>query len=411
MRALLPLALLMTFAGASLGACPPSTELAKVDGETITLSYYKYVEELLPEWALKKYYGGERGRKELLEKIVQRNLILVDSEKRGLFNRKDIKRKVERFKIKSLAYSYINQKLKGIKVTRQELRRALEKYPEKERTPDRIKSLKASILANKYVSKRQELLDRVKKEIKIVNTSPEKDSDVVSVFRGRKITYSELSPLIEGKPTEKKIEKAVETYALYLLALSQGLDKRPEFKNSVRALKERIAVREFEKQLLSSVRVTDREIKAYYEANRSKFKTPGTAKVKIFVFKNLKEAERSLKKLKGGVGEKKAIPPGVLVTGREWLVSSDDRNNPVSQLVFSSKERFQLLSMPDGRVLLIEVREKRKPQPMPYGDAYSRVRQELLSKKVKEALKERMEELRRKYGSQIYEKNLRCLGQ
>jgi len=48
---------------------------------------------------------------------------------------------------------------------------------------------------------------------------------------------------------------------------------------------------------------------------------------------------------------------------------------------------------------------------MPYGDAYSRVRQELLSKKVKEALKERMEELRRKYGSQIYEKNLRCLGQ
>lgn len=411
MRALLPLLLSLLAVSGSYGKCSPETEIARVDGKGITLSYYRYVEETIPRWALEKYYKGEKGKRELLNKIVERTLILVDAEKRGLFKREPLKSRVERFRIKNLAYSYLNERLKGIKVTKEELERAIEKLPEKERTPRRIKSVKASLLANKYVSKREEVLSQVRREIRVLNPSPAKPSDVVGEFKGQKITYGEISPLIEGKPTKKKIEKALETYALYTLALKEGLNEREEFRNALRAFKERLAVNEFERELLSSVKLSDREIKEYYEKHKEKFKAPGTAKIRVFVFPDEKEAKKSLEALKRGEKVQKAVPEKVLRSARQWLVSSDDKENPVSLLVFSSKERFNLLKMPDGRVLLIEVEEKRPPHPMPYGDAYGKVKEELLRKRVRELFERRMEEMRKRYGEKVYEERLSCLGQ
>ncbi len=411
MRAFLPLLLSIFAVSGSYGKCSPETEVARVDDKGITLSYYRYVEEAIPRWALEKYYKGEKGKRELLNKIVERTLILVDAEKRGLFKGEPLKSRVERFRIRNLAYSYLNEKLKGIKVSKEELERAIEKLPEKERTPRRVKSVKASLLANKYVSKREEILSQIRNEIKVLNPTPAKPSDVVGEFKGQKITYGEISPLIEGKPTKKKIEKALETYALYTLALKEGLNEREEFKNALRAFKERLAVEEFERELLSSVKLSDREIREYYEKHKEKFKAPGTAKIRVFVFPDEKEAKGSLETLKRGENIQKAVPEKVLRSARQWLVSSDDKENPVSLLVFSSKERFNLLKMPDGRVLLIEVEEKKPPRPLPYGDAYGKVKEELLRKRVRELFEKRMEELRKKYGERVYEEKLSCLGQ
>ncbi len=391
--------------------CNPDTAVARVNGQKVTLSYFRYVESTIPKWALRKYYGGQEGKRELLKKILQRTLILVDAQKRGLFDREPFRGEVERFKVKRLAYAYINEKLKGIKVTEEELERALKNYPKKELTEARIKSIKASLLADKFVKERQELLSRVKNEIEMVNPSPKGPSEVVGKFRGREITYREIAPLIEGKPTKKKIEKALVTYALYTLALKEGLNAREEFLNSLRVFKERLAVKEFEGEILKEAKVSDREVKEYYEAHRDKFRGPGSAKVRIFVFRDLKGAEASLKALRRGEEVKKAVPGEVLRGAKEWSVSSGDRENPVALLVFKSKERYNLLKMPDGRVLLIETLKKKPPRLLPYGDAYSKVKEKLLRERVRELFRERMEKLKERYGQELYKESLRCLGE
>ena len=407
MRTLIPILLAFLISTNAPAECSSNTVLAKVDGKEITLSYFKYVEETIPNWALNKYYGGNKGKEKLLEKIAQRTLILVDAERKGAFKKEPLRSKVKRFEMKRLAYEYINERLKNVKVSDEEIQKALQKYPPEERKK-RLKSVKASLMAKKIISEREKVISNVKRRIEVINPSPKKPDDVVGKVDGKEVRFSEISPLISGKPNKKKIERALETYALYKLALKENLDRREEFKNSLRAFKEKLAVKEFEREILSSVKVTDEEIKNYYEKHKSEFKAPGTAKVKIFVFESEEEAKRSLSRLKKGEREERAIPENSLKTAREWLVSSEDKNNPVSLLVFSSKERYNILKMPNGKVLLIEVLEKKEPKPLPYGDAYSRVKSKLFTEKARSLFKKRMEELKRKYGEEIYRENLRC---
>ena len=397
MRYLLTLALLL-LPGSSLAECSPDSPLAKVGREEVTLSYFRYVERSIPEWALKKYYPGKEGKRELLNKVVERSLIKLYEEDKGLFKREEAKEKVERFKIKSLGYSYLNSKLEGLKVSKEELKKALEKYGG-EPSPAREKSLKASLLAKKYVKRRQELLDSVKRELSFKSLNPSSEKDVVALFKGREIRFGELKPLISGKPNRKRLKKAALEYALYLLAVEEGLDRREEFKNRLKALKERIAVKEFERELLERVKVSDSQVKEYYKEHKEELKYPGRAKVRIYRFNSLKELKEAEEKLKGG---KK------LEGGRLWLLSSDDKNNPVAVEVFNSRGKLLTLETPSG-YLLIEVISRTPPKVMAYGDAYSKVKELLLRREAEKLLSQELSNFKRRYPVELFKENFRCL--
>ena len=401
MRALLPLALALLLYSTSSAGCPPQTPLARVDGHTITLSYYSFVKSRVPEPVFQHLYGNSN--RELLNKVVERTLILADAERRGLFNSPELKKRIERFKIKRLGYAYLNSKVAEPTVSEEELRSALSKVPEKERTPQRIKSLKAALKTQKFLSERERVLNSVKKRLKILNASPSSPSTAVAEFEGRKITLKELQPLVSGKPTPEKLKKAALDYSLYLLALKEGLDKTPEFQNLLRSFKERLAVQSFERELYSQVKVSDEEVKSYYESHREEFKLPGKAKVEVWKFRSLPEAKRAMELLKEGKTEELPKP-------RRWALSSDDANNPLAQLVFSSNRELNLLELPSGEVLLVKTLSKTPPRPMPYGDAYPEVKGKLRSQKFKKLLEEKLSQLRKELGVELYAENLKCLG-
>lgn len=395
--------------GSSPAACNPDTPLLKIDGRTVDYSYFRYVESTIPQWAMKKYYSGVKGREELLQKILERQLIFQSYKDKGFFDRPEIREHVERFKVKTLASLYLAEHIKAPRVTESEVEAAIKKYYKgKKVTPELRRSVKINLEAQKISQERERVISSVKSRLKILSLNPKSSSDVVAVYNRKKITYGDIKPLIEGKPTPLALKRALETYALYLEALKEGLDKSRSFRNRLLSFEENLAASSFEKEILTSIKVSDREIKDYYSKHREEFKTPASAKVLIFVFPSEKEAKKSLSALNSGKSLKESIPGYIFSTGREWTVLSNDENNPVSMLVFSSKKKFNLLNMPDGRTLLIVV-ESRKPSTyLLLGDVYSTIKIRLKGERAKKLIEEKVSQLKRKYSAKVLPASESC---
>ena len=395
--------------GTAPAVCTPNTPLLKVDGRTVDYSYFQYVESTIPQWAMKKYYPGVKGKEELLKKVLERQLILQYYIDRGFFKKPEIREHIERFKIKTLASLYLMKHMKSPKVTEAEIEKAIERYYRgKKITPELRRSVKINLEAQKLSREREQIISAVKSRLKIVNLNPKSSNDVVAVYGNRKITYGEVKPLIEGRTTPLSLKRALETYALYLNALKEGLDKERQFRNQLLSFEENLAVSSFERKVLSNIKVSDKEIKNYYRKHREEFKTPASAKVLIFVFPSEKEAKKSLRALESGKSLKEAVPGSVFSTGREWTVLSDDKNNPVSMLVFSSKKKYNLLNMPDGRTLLIVVESRKPSSYLLLGDVYSTIKNRLSERRAKQIIERKIAELKKKYSAQILPASDRC---
>ncbi len=395
--------------GTAPAVCTPSTPLLKIDGRTVDYSYFQYVESTIPQWAMKKYYPGFKGKEELLKKILERQLILQYYIDNGFFKKPEIKEHVERFKIKTLASLYLMKHMKSPKVTEAEIEKTIEKYYRgKKVTPELRRSIKINLEAQKLSQEREQIISAVKSRLKIVNLNPKSSNDVVAFYGNRKITYGEVKPLIGERAIPLSLKRALETYALYLNALKEGLDKELQFRNQLLSFEENLAVSSFERKVLNSVKVSDKEIKDYYKKHREEFKTPASAKVLIFVFPSEKEARKSLKALESGKSLKEAVPGFVFSTGREWTVLSNDKNNPVSMLVFSSKKKYNLLNMPDGRTLLIVVESRKPSSYLLLGDVYSTIKNRLSEKGAKQVIERKIAELKRRYSARIFPDSDRC---
>ncbi len=394
-KALLLTALFSVYWGNLNAKCLPSTVVAEVGSDKITYSYFNYVKSQIPKWAWKNYYG-ENPRK-LLEKIIDRTLILVDHERRGFFKNPEVKEKLEAFKIKSLAYSLLNSELKGIKISKKELNEVLSRYPKEKRTPTLVKSLKASLLAKEFTLKREELFKKAYSRLKVFTLNPSSPEDLVAEYKGRKIYFKDLKPLLPEKPSKEEVKKALSLYSLYLQAEEKGLDRRETFKNSLESFKEALAVEDFKRELFPKIKITEEEVHRYYESHRKQFKTPERAKVKVFGVSSLKEGRELLREVKEGAPLK----------GGKILEVRKGEDNPISLFVFGMNENTGLLRLSDGRLVLIKVLKRIPSRELSFGDAYWEVRSKLYSEKVKRTLNEELSKLKREY--KVKEMNLTCL--
>ncbi len=387
----------------SLGSeCSPQTPIIKVDGRYVDCSYFNYVVSKIPEWVIRKYYGGDEGLKKLEDKMAERQLILEKYKKEGLLNRPDLKEKLIRAEIKNLSALYMSKKLSKVSVSEREIDEEIRKhYRSKKVTPELRRSIKVNLEVRKIVSEREKILNGIKSKLQIKNTSPKSLNDVVAVFDGRRITYDDIKPLLPRKFSKRELERALTPYAIYLEAKEEGLDKLPEYRNSILYMKENLAVSDFERRLLSKIHVSDDEIKNYYRKHREEFKTPESARVMIVEFDSEREAKEALKKLKSGKTLKDAVPKKYLSTAREWTVLSSDKENPVSQFVFSTRKKYNLLNVSSGKTLLI-ITEKRKPSEiLPLGDVYNEIKEMLKEKRAKKEKDKIVSALKKKYGLKI----------
>ena len=393
--------------------CSSNTPLAKVGNKTITVAYYKEIEKTIPEWALKKFYSGKEGKKELLQKIVDRQLIVLYEKDKGLFNKPEVKNRFKRFEMQQLALRYLNSQVKDYKVTDKEVEEAIKKYYKgKKVSPMEKRFIRMNLEAQKFQKLRNEAFKKVEDQIKFkkVNLKKLTDNTVVAVYNGKEIRYSDVKPLLGKVITEDSLKRAVTYYVLYLKALEKGMDKEPDFVSLVNRMKENEAVMAFEKELMAKVKVPDSEIKKYYEEHKDQMKMPEQAQVAIYRFDSKKEAQKALNLIKKGKSPKEAIPPQIFKMGKEIKVlASNVGRDPIATLVFENKQKEAVVVMPNGLTLLVIVEKKIPPKQISYGDAYSSIKRMLSHQKFQEVADQMLREMKKKYGVTYYYNNLDCV--
>jgi parvulin-like peptidyl-prolyl isomerase len=135
-----------------------------------------------------------------------------------------------------------------------------------------------------------------------------KDSTVVAVVDGKKVTVKDINNYLQGMTADKRIrlqdlpaqhvgqfvKQYVDTLVLYKKAKS--VERTPQFK----ALVKKMAVDYWLKQQLNNMKISDAEIKKFYEANKDiYFKTTPKVKARHILVKDEKTAEKIIKELKG----------------------------------------------------------------------------------------------------------------
>ena len=144
-----------------------------------------------------------------------------------------------------------------------------------------------------------------------------KDNTVVAKIDGKKVTVKDVNNFLQGMTADNRIRlqdlpaqhvgQFVKQYVYVMIIYkkAKSVEKNPQFK----ALMKKMAVDYWLKQKLNNMKITDAEVKKFYEENKDiYFKTTPKVKARHIVVKDEKTAKKlinELKALKGKALEKK----------------------------------------------------------------------------------------------------------
>lgn len=148
--------------------------------------------------------------------------------------------------------------------------------------------------------------DMIKGEYKIM------DQKVLAVVGGHEITDKEVDAFIKSLPREQQMYASNSQFraqcqeqleALYSFAKygeDLKLDETEEYKSVMENARKDILARLAMKQLFDSVKVTDEEVKDYYEANKSQFKKGATVHAKHILTDSEEKCNQILESIVSG---------------------------------------------------------------------------------------------------------------
>lgn len=183
-----------------------------------------------------------------------------------------------------------------------------------------------------------------------------KEGQVLAEVNGDTITTGDFKQELDNLPpylkpmadTPEGKKELLDTMVVRELILQQakkdGLDKSPEVAAKLEELKKRVVVEAFlKKKVEEQSKVTDEEMKKFYEENKEKFKTGDQVKASHILMKDEKEAQSVLKELKGGasfeeLAQKHSIDSAAAKGGELGWFSKGSMVPEFEKVVFSLKE-------------------------------------------------------------------------
>ena len=137
---------------------------------------------------------------------------------------------------------------------------------------------------------------------------------VYAVVNGENITATDIAVALRDprikfdglQEAQKKqvLSGVVEQKILAQKAFKSGIVKSAEFKKELEKVKQNLAYQMWVRDLSSTVKATDSEVKAYYEKNKTKFVTPMELKASHILLKTEKEADAIIKTLSSAKDKK-----------------------------------------------------------------------------------------------------------
>ena len=209
---------------------------------------------------------------------------------------------------------------------------------------------------------------------------------------------------------EKFLNEIVNKEMLHQEALKKGLDKTPDFQKKVEEFKKITLVTElFEKDVMAKAKVSDQEVKAYYDEHKEEFAPTTQIKASHILVKTEDEAKRVMERLKKGekfadIAKAVSIDKGSAINGGDLGYFSKGQMVPEFEKAASSMNIGDVSSVPvrtEFGYHIIKVTDKKKGPVIEFEKIKDMISQKLSGGKQKEAFEQYIAELKKNYKVEI----------
>jgi len=193
-----------------------------------------------------------------------------------------------------------------------------------------------------------------------------------------------------------------------------GLDQTEDFRRKVEEFERAVIFNDFMNRiLLPEVKITEEEVRAYYDEHIEEYSSPAMLRMKSLVFKDREDAESSLDKLRKGAdfnwvsaNAANLVAPdteGVLPLDRN-LLSLTAMPEDLHELAEDVKKGDTLLYAPgdDEFVYVLLVEEVFPPEPQPYEQARNEAANKVFGMNVEKEMEVWLTKLKEEYPVQIF---------
>jgi len=196
---------------------------------------------------------------------------------------------------------------------------------------------------------------------------------------------------------------------LYQEALKKGLEKTPDFQKKLDEFKKLTLVTElFEKEIMSKAKVSDQELKDYYDKHKEEFTSTIQIKASHILVKTEDEAKKVQARLKkgekfGDIAKAVSIDPGSAKNGGDLGFFSKGQMVPEFEKAAASLN-VDDISVPVKTQFgyhIIKVTDKKKGAPIEFEKIKDMIVQKLSGEKQKGAFEQYVGDLKKNYKVEI----------
>ncbi|MCT8978878.1 peptidylprolyl isomerase [Clostridium sp. CX1] len=139
------------------------------------------------------------------------------------------------------------------------------------------------------------------------------ENNVLAIVNGLQITEKELEDTIKRFPRERQgylqteqgkkqlLDEIISFELIYNYAKDAGIEEDKEYIAQLEKAKKEILTQIAISKVMSEVKVTDEEIKSYYEANKHMFNNPEMVSAKHILIESEEKAEEIINKINNGM--------------------------------------------------------------------------------------------------------------
>lgn len=241
------------------------------------------------------------------------------------------------------------------------------------------------------------------------------DNKVLAAVEGREITQRDLDNAVGRFPKERQsyfmseegkkqlLDQIISFELVYSYAKDNGLENDPVYIAQLEAAKKEILTQAAINKVLANVKVTDEEVKAYYEANEQYFKSEESVTAKHILVDSLEQAEEIKNKIDSGMNFEMAAMQFSSCPSKEQggNLGNFTRGRMVPEFEAAA---FELavgeVSEPVQTQFgyhIIKVEEKNEGMVKPLEEVFSMIHREILNERESFKYMQLTEELKSKY--------------
>lgn len=216
--------------------------------------------------------------------------------------------------------------------------------------------------------------------------------------------------LFEGKGgKEKFLDELIKKELLYQEALKKGLEKDPEYQRKVEDYKKLTLIGLLlEKEIETKARVTDQDVKDYYEKHKNDFASVRQIRASHILVKTEEEAKKILERLRKGedfatLAKKFSIDHGSAKNGGDLGFLSSGQMVPEFEAV-AARLKIGEISEPvktKSGYDIIKVTDKKMGKPVEFEKVKNIIFQRLSAERQKEFFDSYIEDLKKSYKVEI----------